>query len=161
MHGQRGGALLGSLFSICMAPLATAGPEMLRAVHALDEPRGYCLDISGSGPTLDLDAPLQAHTCKALTPFDDQLFEVAEQQLRASEHDRCLAVEALEPGQPLHLRACSGSRLQRWRFADGRLSPASRPELCVALASVRGEPWGTPRAGLAGVSASVPRARRL
>ncbi len=138
-------ALLGSLLSIYLAPLAAAEPAMLRAVHALDEPRGYCLDISGSGPTLDLDAALQVHTCKAQLPFDDQLFEAAGQQLRASEHDRCLAVEALEAGRPLHLRACSDSRLQRWRFGDGRLSPASRPELCVALAAVRGEPWGTPR----------------
>ena len=144
MHGQRGSVLFGSLLSIYIAPLA-AEPAMLRAVQSLDEPRGYCVDISGSGATLDLDAPLQAHTCKALAPVDDQLFEVAEQQVRASEHDRCLAVETLEAGQPLHLRACSDSPLQRWRFVDGRLSPASRPELCVALAAVRGEPWGTPR----------------
>ena len=78
-------------------------------------------------------------------PLDDQLFELAEQQVRASEHDRCLAVEAPEAGQPVHLRGCSDSRLQRWRFVDGRLSLASRPELCVALAAARGEPWGTPR----------------
>jgi triacylglycerol lipase len=78
-----------------------------------------------------------------VNPVDDQLFEASGQQLRA--HDRCVAVEALEPGAPLHMRACSDSRLQRWRFADGRLSPASRPELCVALSAARGEPWGTPR----------------
>jgi triacylglycerol lipase len=118
---------------------------MLRAVDPLDEPRGYCLDISGSGPTLDLDAPLQAHTCKAQSPLDDQLFEAAGQQIRASQHGRCLAVEALEAGQPLRVRACSDSRLQRWRFTEGRLSPASEPELCIALAGARGEPWGTPR----------------
>src|SRR5687767_11934753 len=144
MNGRLG-ALLGSLLSIYIAPLATAEPAMLRAAHSLDEPRGYCLDISGSGPTLDLEAPLQAHTCKGLAPIGDQLFEASGQQIRASEHDRCLAVEALEPEQPLRMRECSDSRLQRWRFADGRLSPASRPELCVALAAVRGEPWGTPR----------------
>ena len=124
---------------------AVAAPALLRTVDALDEPRGYCLDISGSGSTLDLEAPLQAHTCKGLEPIDDQLFEVSGLEIRASQHDRCLAVEALEPGQPLRLRACSDSRMQRWRFADGRLSPASRPELCVALATARGEPWGTPR----------------
>ena len=118
---------------------------MLRAVDALDEPRGYCIDISGAGPTLDLDAPLQAHTCKGTGTIDDQLFDAAEQQIRASEHDRCLTAEALEPGRPLQLRACASSRLQRWQFEDGRLSPASRPELCVALGAARGEPWGTPR----------------
>ena len=144
MNGKRG-ALFGCLLSIYIAPLANAAPAMLRAVESLDEPRGYCLDISGSGATLDLEAPMQAHTCKGLEPIDDQLFEASGQQIRASEHDRCLTVEALEPGQPLHMRECSDSRMQRWRFADGRLSPASRPELCVALAAVRGEPWGTPR----------------
>jgi triacylglycerol lipase len=124
---------------------ASAAPGMLRAVDSLDEPRGYCMDISGTGPTLDLEAPLQAHTCKGLEPIDDQLFEAGGQQIRASEHGRCLAVEALELGAPLRVLACSDSRLQRWRFTDGRLSPASRPDLCVALASARGEPWGTPR----------------
>ena len=104
------------------------------------------VDISGSGPTLDLErsasgAHLQSTDRRSTTSSS----RLAGQQVRASEHDRCLAVEALEPGQPLHLRACSDARLQRWRFADGRLSPASRPELCVALAAVRGEPWGTPR----------------
>jgi acetyl esterase/lipase len=130
---------------IAAAPRAEAQGAMLRAVQPLDDPRGYCFDISGSGPTLDLDAPLQAHTCKGQSPFDDQLFELTDQHVRASRHGRCLAVEALEPGQPVHLRGCSEARQQRWRFADGRLSPASQPELCVALAAARGEPWGTPR----------------
>ncbi len=137
--------LLAASLAAASAPGAHADGAMLRATHALDEPRGYCLDISGSGATLDLEAPLQAHTCKAVAPIDDQLFELVEQRIRASEHDRCLAVEALEAGQALHVRACSDSRLQRWRFADGRLSPASDPKLCVALAGARGEPWGTPR----------------
>jgi len=126
-------------------PGASAEPALLRAVASLDEPRGYCVDISGAGPTLDLEAPLQAHTCKGLAPIDDQLFEASGLTIRASEHGRCLAVDALEAGQRLHLRACADSRLQRWRFADGRLSLASRPELCVTLAAARGEPWGTPR----------------
>ena len=145
MHGRSCVVLLGSLISTCLAPLAAAEPAMIRAVDPLDDARGYCLDISGAGPTLDLDAPLQAHTCKGEGPFDDQLFEADALAIRASEHDRCLATEALEPGQPVRLRACDGSRLQRWRFADGRLSPASRSELCVALGAARGEPWGTPR----------------
>ncbi len=138
-------ALLVGSVAAAAASFADAQGTMLRAVSALDEPRGYCLDISGSGPTLDLDAPLQAHTCKGQAPFDDQLFELRAEEVRASEHDRCLAVQALEAAQPLQLRSCADSRLQRWRFADGRLSPASRPELCIALAAARGEPWGTPR----------------
>jgi triacylglycerol lipase len=144
MNGRRG-ALLGSLLSIYVVPPSIAEPAMLRAVASLDEPRGYCLDISGAGPTLDLEAPLQAHTCKGQNPVDDQLFEASGQQIRASHHDRCLTAEAPEAGRALALRACSDSRLQRWRLADGRLSLASRPELCASLAAARGEPWGTPR----------------
>jgi len=143
MRAARGFVLLTGI--LVFSSSASAAPAMLRAVEALDEPRGYCLDISGVGPTLDLEAPLQAHTCKGLAPIDDQLFETSGQQVRASEHARCLAVDALEPGQPLHMRECSDSRMQRWRFVDGHLSPASHPELCVALTAVRGEPWGTPR----------------
>ena len=145
MRATRGLVLLTGFLTATLSPVASADPAMLRTVAPLDDARGYCLDISGSGPTLDLNAPLQAHTCKGEMPFDDQIFELAEQQLRASEHDRCLAVDSLDTGQQLHLRACAGSRQQRWRFADGRLSPASRPELCVSLAAARGEPWGTPR----------------
>jgi acetyl esterase/lipase len=145
MQPHRCVVLLAAFLAAASTPHANAEGTMLRAVDALDEPRGYCLDIAGSGPTLDLNAPLQAHTCKAEPPIDDQLFERTEAQVRASEHGRCLAVEALEAGQPVRLRDCSDSRLQRWDFADGRLSLASRPELCVALGAARGEPWGTPR----------------
>ena len=134
MHGQRCVVLLGSLIFICLAPLACAEPALLRAVDALDEPRGYCIDIPGSGPTINLDAPLQGHTCKFRDAITDQLFDAAAgQHIRASEYERCLAVEALEPKQPLLLRACTDSRLQRWQLTNGRLSPAARPELCVAL----------------------------
>jgi triacylglycerol lipase len=136
---------MGAFVAIHLAPAARADPALLRAVDALDEPRGYCIDIPGSGPTLNLDAPLQGHTCKFRDAVADQLFdEAAEQHIRASEYDRCLAVEALEPERPLLLRACADSRLQRWQLADGRLSPAAQPELCVTLGAQRGEPWGTP-----------------
>ena len=117
MHGQRCVVLLGSLIFICLAPLACAEPALLRAVDALDEPRGYCIDIPGSGPTINLDAPLQGHTCKFRDAIADQLFDAAAgQHIRASEYERCLAVEALEPKQPLLLRACIDSRLQRWQL---------------------------------------------
>lgn len=145
MRKSHGVVPLAALLAAASTIHANADGAMLRAVESLDEPRGYCLDIAGAGPTLDLDAPLQAHTCKGESPIDDQLFAADAQAIRASEHDRCLAVEALEPGQPLRLRACDGSRLQRWRFEGGQLRPGLRSELCVALGAARGEPWGTPR----------------
>ena len=143
MRATRGSTLLTGLLALCSSAAVNAEPALLRAVHSLDEPRGYCLDIPGAGPTLNLEAPLQAHTCKEQASIDDQLFEMTAEQIRT--HDRCLTAEALEAGSALVLRSCADSRQQRWRFVDGRMTPAARRELCVALAAVRGEPWGTPR----------------
>ena len=107
--------LVGAIAAAAAAPCADAQSAMLRAVSALDEPRGYCLDISGSGPTLDLNAPLQAHTCKGQSPLDDQLFELAD---GASPRQRARPLprgrQRRKPDSPVHLRACSDSRLQRW-----------------------------------------------
>ncbi|HUQ51231.1 MAG TPA: alpha/beta hydrolase fold domain-containing protein [Gammaproteobacteria bacterium] len=141
MRATRTLVLLTSFLAV--APHARGAPALLRAVHSLDEPRGYCLDIPGAGPTLNLDGPLQAHTCKEQPSLDDQLFEMRAEQIQS--HDRCLTAEALEPGSALVLRPCSDSRQQRWTFADGRVTAAARRQLCVTLAAVRGEPWGTPR----------------
>ena len=137
---------VGALLAVLGPAKATADPALLRAAHALDEPRGYCLDIPGSGPTLNLDAPLQGHTCKFRGAVDDQLFEAAAGgAIRLAAYDRCLAAAELTPGAQLLARACARSPLQRWLLTDGRLSPASEPELCVALGAERGQIWGTPR----------------
>ena len=38
----------------------------------LDEPEFYCVDVAGFGSNLNLNSPLQAHTCKP--GADDELF---------------------------------------------------------------------------------------
>jgi acetyl esterase/lipase len=138
--------------SILVLLLVAASPEvasadagLLRTVTALDEPRGYCLDVAGFGATLRLDDPLQAHTCKYGGPLDDQRFErAANGAIKASLFDRCLAATALSPGARLVVRACSSAALQRWTIAWGRLSPATRRDLCASLTDAKGEIAGTP-----------------
>ena len=138
--------LLGTLLAALGPATAAAAPALLRAAHVLDEPRGYCFDIPDAGATLNLDGPLQGHTCKFRGAIDDQLFELGDGgAIRASEYARCLATEALEAGAKLFVRACERSPLQRWRFTAGRLSPESKQELCVALGAEHGQLWGTPR----------------
>jgi acetyl esterase/lipase len=118
---------------------------LLRTAQALDDARGYCLDIAGAGATLRLDDPLQAHTCKYGGPLDDQRFEpVAGGAIRASHYDRCLAATALEPGANLVVRTCAPAPVQRWTLTWGRLSPDSRSDLCVSVADRPGEIAGTP-----------------
>ena len=64
------------LLLVALPPaVSRADVGLLRTAHALDEARGYCLDIAGFGATLRLDDPLQAHTCKYGSQLDDQRFE--------------------------------------------------------------------------------------
>jgi len=124
--------------------LADAG--LLRTSYPLDDARGYCIDIAGFGANIRLTDPLQVHTCKYGASLEDQIFELAagENSVYATEYDVCLAAGALEAGAELYVGACDDSPLQRWELARGRLSPASRPELCISLAGEVGEIAGTP-----------------
>src|SRR5687767_350555 len=137
---------LTALLLVAASPAASfADSGLLRTIHVLDDARGYCLDIPGEGPSLRLDAPMQFHTCKYGGPLDDQRFErTAGGSIRASKYDRCLAASKLEPGAPLVMVACGSAPAQLWSMAWGRLSPASRPELCVSAAGEKGQPAGTP-----------------
>jgi triacylglycerol lipase len=138
-------ALATLVLTLLMPAASHADAGLLRTVHALDDPRGYCLDIAGPPETLRLEDPLQAHTCKYGAPLDDQRFErTADGAIRTAKYERCLAAAALEPGARLLVRACANTPAQRWSMHWGRLSPASHPELCVAVAGEKGEPAGTP-----------------
>ena len=122
-----------------------ADAGLLRTVQALDEARGYCLDIRGEGQTLRLDEPLQVHTCKYGGPLDDQRFErTSDGAIRAAAYDRCLAAASLTAGAQLRLQPCASAPAQRWSMAWGRLSPLSRSDLCVTVTGEKGEPAGTP-----------------
>lgn len=135
-----------SLLLVASTPaISSADVGLLRTAQALDEARGYCLDVAGSGATIRLDDPLQAHTCKYGAPLDDQRFERGPGgDIKAPAYGRCLAASALAPGATLALRACAAVPAQRWTLAWGRLSPASRRDLCVSLAAGKGEIAGTP-----------------
>ena len=133
------------LLVVTSPEVSWADAGLLRTAQALDEARGYCLDIAGFGATLRLDDPLQAHTCKYGAPLDDQRFEpIANGAIKASQYDRCLAATALEPGAKLVVRACSSAPAQRWTIVLGRMSPESRRDLCVSVADAKGEIAGTP-----------------
>ncbi|MGH9145128.1 MAG: alpha/beta hydrolase fold domain-containing protein [Vicinamibacterales bacterium] len=143
---KTGLSVLAALVIMSGPATASADAGLLRTVQALDEVRGYCLDIPGVGPTLRLDDPLQAHTCKYGADLDDQRFErgAVRGAIKASLYDRCLTATALEPAARLVLRTCAGSPSQQWTLAWGRLSLESRADLCVSLAGERGEIAGTP-----------------
>ena len=137
--------LITLLLVLSCPAVGRADVGLLRTVQVLDDVRGYCLDIGGAGATLRLDDRLQVHTCRYGGPLDDQRFERAPNgAIRATMYNCCLAAAALEPGAGLLLRACGDSPAQRWSMAWGRISPESRPDLCVSVAGEKGQPAGTP-----------------
>ena len=138
-------AAIGLSVLLCHPTVSYADAGLLRTIQLLDESRGYCLDIRGEGQTLRLDEALQVHTCKYGGPIDDQRFErTADGAIRASLYNRCLAAAKLEAGAQLLVQPCAAAPTQRWTMAWGRLSPASRSDLCVTVAGEKGEPAGTP-----------------
>jgi acetyl esterase/lipase len=139
-------ALIALLLLVMTPATSYAEGGLLRTIHVLDDGRGYCIDITGPPEALRLDDPLQAHTCKYGAPLDDQRWErTADGAIRSAlAANRCLAATALEPGARLLARDCANTPAQRWSMAWGRLSPASKPDLCVGLGGEKGEPAGTP-----------------
>ncbi len=105
----------------------------------LDEPEFYCVDVAGFGAGLNVDAPLQAHTCKP--GADDEMFAFnlpSEGQIYLVEHDRCIEAD----GTSLYVRPCSESPLQRFVYgADGTLR-LDGEDTCLAVAGGDGEPAG-------------------
>jgi len=114
----------------------------------LDDPQGYCVDVTGFGANVRLDVPLQAHTCKPGS--DDQMFtQIAPADgggIRLVEYDRCLAAETAESGAEVNVFGCdAGTVNQRFSLKeDGRVQLASPagPVLCLGIAAGKGKPAG-------------------
>lgn len=105
----------------------------------LDEPEFYCVDVAGFGANLNVNGPLQAHTCKP--GADDEMFAFdrpSDGQLYLVEHDRCVEAE----GTSLYVRPCSESPLQRFAYGEGGTLETGEAGLCLAVAGGGGEPAG-------------------
>ena len=124
---------------------ATAAATLVHLVDPLDEPEYYCVDVPGFGASLNLGAPLTAHTCKP--GADDEMFAVdrpAPGNLYMPAYDLCVEADGTNAPAQLHLRACSGSAMQRFAFdSDGALV-LSGTGLCMAVSPGAGEPTGGP-----------------
>lgn len=118
-----------------------AGVEIMLA-DALDESRGYCLDIAGGrGTDAPLDKGLQAHTCYNYTGelSADQSFDVAkfgQGQFYIPYYDVCMAVATVEVGAAVVLASCTGAEGQKFSLVEsGQLTAQADAALCVTVSS--------------------------
>lgn len=116
-------------------------------MYDLEDPRGYCLDIPGFGPQMQLDAPIYTHSCKyGLPGFDvDEILELSEQKLRLVNYDRCLSADAVAAGANVNSIDCDAAH--EWEVhSDGRVTPSSATDYCLTLSAGRAyvnSPTGT------------------
>lgn len=105
----------------------------------LDEPEFYCVDVAGFGSNLNVNSPLQAHTCKP--GADDEMFAFnrpSQGQLYLVEHDRCLEAD----GTSVYVRSCSESPLQRFTYGEDKTFRLESEAQCVTVAGGDGQPAG-------------------
>jgi hypothetical protein len=125
-----------ALIGIGLSATSLAENAFLKSAHELNgEFRGFCLDVPGHTPDINLDGPLRLHSCKYGEDATDQEWEwLGNGQILAAPFDRCLAAEELSAHGTLYIRECAEVAEQIWTISDtGNVSPASRTDLCITI----------------------------
>ena len=125
---------------------AVAEELFLRLQAALDEPRGFCLDIPGHRAGVRVERPLHAHTCKHSMWHRDGMFDTGAFEqgvLHMPEYDLCVEAASSEPGAIVLLKDCNASRLQTWhRAASGEVMSGAGADLCLTIGPGPSRPAG-------------------
>lgn len=135
-------ALLGCMFvSLFVAAQddSSAG-ELIVLVDPLDEPEFYCFDLAGWGQNLQLDDPLQAHTCKTRNA-GDQMFHFEDNRLKVSTQDLCVQVAGSTgrtlAGSAVLARPCvEDNPLQDLSFGDDGKVYVGETDFCIGVGTV-------------------------
>jgi hypothetical protein len=154
--------LLTALLLIALMPHA-AGQDLaeVNLLDALDEPRGYCIDMIGYKERAQTNRELQTHTCysyqgaiAADQGVDRKL--AREGHFRFSHFDVCMTVERARPAERVVLAECGNIVGQHFRLTrENRIVAAAREDLCITVADGEGI------AGRGGQPVHLRRALRL
>ena len=127
----------------------------LRVIAPLDEARGYCLDIPGHLSSVQIDSPLQVHTCKHGIWNQDGRFDMAALRngvLRMPHYELCLQAENNSIGAVLLLAECTEAELQTWTLQDsGQIALEAFPQRCITVEEGPGRDAGGPQYRMNGV----------
>lgn len=124
--------------AIGMAPAAfAAGTSEIALVTTLDEPRGYCIDMTGSKERAQPTSPLQTHTCydyEGSIAVDQGVTTsgIAKGSLRFPSFGVCVVGTGVSAGKPVTLTSCGASGLKAIRMnGKGQIKPVSSATLCL------------------------------
>jgi hypothetical protein len=151
------------LASFLIAAASEDTGKLFQLQANLDEPRGMCFDIPGFRASIDLNIPMQAHTCKSNPEaWEDQMFRLNHPtvgNIYNPEYDACLdTVTSIERGS-VYMRPCTDSPTQKFDWSvNGELRPVGT-ELCLAVSPTPSHPsvlvGTTPEAGVTFVARAM------
>jgi hypothetical protein len=115
---------------------------------ALDEPRGYCIDILGYKDKAQPARGLQTHSCYSYQGAlaVDQAFDrekINTGVFHMPGFDVCMTAPVAAAGGRLMLAACDGRAAQRFEhLGSGEIVMQAARELCVSAGGEAGRPGG-------------------
>lgn len=125
-------------------------------VYLLDRIDGilnhYCIDTNGPPEGMQLDTPLQTHTCYSFQGelTADQAMDtddIADGEIRILSVDLCAQLDGTEPGATITLTECADIEEQGFELREnGQFVSTLHPELCLTAGptSWLGGPVGAP-----------------
>ncbi|MFZ4487533.1 MAG: hypothetical protein ACOYO9_13185 [Candidatus Nanopelagicales bacterium] len=135
--------------AIGMAPAASAaGTSEIALVAILDEPRGYCVDMTGSKESAQTSSPLQTHTCydyQGGIAVDQGVTTamVAKGSLRFPAFSVCVVGASVRAGSPVTLTPCGASGLKAVKMSKtGLIKPVGSATLCLTAGTSTAEGGG-------------------
>jgi len=124
--------------SVGLAPAASAaGTSEIALVATLDEPRGYCVDMTGSKQSAQTSSPLQTHTCydyEGSIAVDQGVTTkgVAKGSLRFPSFLVCVVGTGVKAGSNVTLTPCGASGLKAITMnKSGQIKPVASGSLCL------------------------------
>ena len=135
--------------AIGMAPaVSAAGTSEIALVTTFDEPRGYCVDMTGSKQSAQTSSPLQTHTCydyEGSIAVDQGVTtsDVAKGSLRFPSFQVCVVGTGVKAGGNVTLTSCGASGLKAITMTkNGRIKPVASASLCLTAGTSTTEGGG-------------------
>lgn len=129
------------LTTIAVSTLSLQSSAKNVEVYLLDRIDGFlnhfCIDVNGPPQNMQLDTPLQTHTCYSykgeLTP--DQVMsedDIANEKIRITSVSLCAQLDGPDPGATVSLTECKDVDEQGFQFKDnGQFVSTQYPHLCL------------------------------
>jgi len=137
--------LTGSLVVLFAMTASAQTPVEIKLVSAIDEARGWCLDLRGGAGAGEPIGGLHGHTCYTYNgngPTNDQAFvmegiDESNEFRMVAFNDLCMTLWEPNDGSFISIETCDDRAQQDFVLNDaGQINPEIMPELCLTLSSV-------------------------